>query len=167
MGSGVGVVLISPKGLIMEQAVRLNFLASNNESEYKALLIGLKSARRLGANRLLVFCDSQLVAYQISGEYQTRDERMISYLRAVKIALSKFEFTQVEQIGREHNSHADILAKLATAMETDMQRTVTVEVLNSPSSQDCDSDILCTINPVASWMDPLIAYLQNDQLPED
>jgi ribonuclease HI len=167
MGSGAGVVLISPEGLIMEQAVRLNFLASNNESEYEALLIGLKSARRLGANRLLVFCDSQLVAYQISGEYQTRDERMVSYLRAVKIALSKFEFTQVEQIGREHNSHADILAKLATAMETDMQRTVTVEVLNSPSSQDCDSDILCTVNPVASWMDPLIAYLQNDQLPED
>ena len=80
---------------------------------------------------------------------------MISYLRAIKIALSKFEFTQVEQIGREHNSHADILAKLAMAMETDMQRTVTVEVLNSPSTQDCDSDILCTISPMASWMDPV------------
>ena len=84
---------------------------------------------------------------------------MVSYLRAVKISLSKFEFTQVEQIGREHNSHTDILAKLATAMETDLQRTVTVEVLNSPSSQDVDSDIVCTISPVVSWMDPLIAYL--------
>ena len=78
----------------MEQGVRLNFLASNNESEYEALLIGLKSAKRLGAVRLRVFCDSQLVAYQISGEYQARDERMVSYLRAVKIALSKFEFTR-------------------------------------------------------------------------
>uniref|UniRef100_A0A2N9I1G2 Reverse transcriptase domain-containing protein n=1 Tax=Fagus sylvatica TaxID=28930 RepID=A0A2N9I1G2_FAGSY len=126
MGSGAGAVLISPEGLILEQAVRLNFLASNNESEYEALLIGLKCARRLGADRL-----------------------------------------RVEQIGREHNSHADILAKLATAMETDMQRTVTVEVLNSPSSQDFDSDILCIISPVASWMDPFIAYLQNGQLPED
>jgi ribonuclease HI len=134
MESGAGAVLISPEGLIMEQAVRLNFLASNNESEYKALLIGLKCARRLGVDRLRVFCDSQLVANQISGEYQARDERMVSYLRAVKISLSKFEFTQVEQIGREHNSHVDILAKLATAMETDMQRAVTVEVLNSPSS---------------------------------
>jgi ribonuclease HI len=122
----------------MEQAVRLNFLASNNESEYEALLIGLKCARRLGADRLRVFCDSQLVVNQISGEYQARDERMASYLRAVKNSLSKFEFIQVEQIGREHNSHADILAKLATAKETDMERTVTVEVLNSPSSQECD-----------------------------
>uniref|UniRef100_A0A2N9F6C2 RNase H type-1 domain-containing protein n=1 Tax=Fagus sylvatica TaxID=28930 RepID=A0A2N9F6C2_FAGSY len=167
MGSGAGAVLISPEGLIMEQAVRLNFLVSNNESEYEALLIGLKCARKLGADRLRVFCDSQLVVNQISGEYQARDERMALYLRAVKNSLSKFEFTQVEQIGREHNSHADILAKLATAKETNMERTVTVEVLNSPSSQNVELDILNVTRPVASWMDPLIAYLQNNQLPED
>jgi ribonuclease HI len=167
MGSGAGAVLISPEGLIMEQAVRLNFLASNNESEYEALLIGLKCARKLGADRLRVFCDSQLVVNQISGEYQARDERMALYLRAVKNSLSKFEFIQVEQIGREHNSHADILAKLATAKETDMERTVTIEVLNSPSTQNPELDILNVTGPVPSWMDPLIAYLQNNQLPED
>ena len=167
MGSGAGVVLISPEGLIMEQAVRLNFLASNNESEYEAFLIGLKCARRLGADRLWVFCDSQLVVNQISGEYQARDERMALYLRAVKNSMSKFEFIQVEQIGREHNSHADILAKLATAKETDMERTVTVEVLDSPSTQNVELDVFNITRPVASWMDPFVAYLQNNQLPED
>ena len=60
--------------------MRLNFLASNNESEYEVLLIGLKCAKRLGADRLRVFCDSQLVANQISREYQARDEGMVSYL---------------------------------------------------------------------------------------
>ena len=100
IGSRAGVVLISPERLILEQAMRLNFLASNNESEYEALLIRLKCAKCLGADRLRVFCDSQLVANQISGEYQARDEQMVSYLRAVQISLSKFEFTQVEQIGR-------------------------------------------------------------------
>ena len=69
-GSGAGAVLISLKGLILEQAVRLSFLASNNEAEYEAFLIELKSAKRLGADLLLVFCDSQLVANQIYGEYQ-------------------------------------------------------------------------------------------------
>jgi ribonuclease HI len=62
-------VLVSPEGLVLKQAVRLKFLALNNEAEYEALLIGLRSARRLGANHLQVFCDSQLVANQISGEY--------------------------------------------------------------------------------------------------
>jgi hypothetical protein len=40
-GAGAGAVLISPEGLVLEQAVRLGFLASNNEAEYEALLMGL------------------------------------------------------------------------------------------------------------------------------
>ena len=37
------------------------------------------------------------------------------------------------QVGREHNSHADILAKLATTLELDMQRTICMETLDHPS----------------------------------
>ena len=51
-GSGAGVMLVSPEGLILEQAVRLKFSASNNEAEYEALLIGLRTAEGLGACHL-------------------------------------------------------------------------------------------------------------------
>uniref|UniRef100_A0A2N9GA36 Integrase catalytic domain-containing protein n=1 Tax=Fagus sylvatica TaxID=28930 RepID=A0A2N9GA36_FAGSY len=54
-GSGAGVVLVSPEGLVLKQAVRLKFLASNNEAEYEALLIGLRTAKRLGACHLQNF----------------------------------------------------------------------------------------------------------------
>ncbi|XP_042426235.1 uncharacterized protein LOC122014118 [Zingiber officinale] len=37
-GSGVGILLISPQGDILQLAVRLNFRATNNEAEYEALL---------------------------------------------------------------------------------------------------------------------------------
>ena len=37
-GSGVGLVLMSPKKTIMEKSLRLRFLATNNEAEYEALL---------------------------------------------------------------------------------------------------------------------------------
>ena len=40
-GSGVGLVLISPKKTIIEKSLRLGFLAPNNEAEYKALLQGI------------------------------------------------------------------------------------------------------------------------------
>uniref|UniRef100_A0A2N9F1K3 Uncharacterized protein n=1 Tax=Fagus sylvatica TaxID=28930 RepID=A0A2N9F1K3_FAGSY len=133
-GAGAGAVLISPEGLILELVVRLGFLALNNEAEYEALLIGLRSAIRLGAEHLQVFCDSQLV---------------------------------VEQIGRDRNSHADILAKLATTLETNLPKTVTVEVLSTPSSMVDIADGICSVDWVASWMDPLIAYLRDDCLPED
>ena len=45
-------MLVSPEGLVLEQAVRLKFSASNNEAKYEALLIGLKTARKLGASPL-------------------------------------------------------------------------------------------------------------------
>ena len=61
-GSGAGIVLVSSEGLVLEQAVWLGFLASNNEAKYEALIVGLKSAPRLDAEHLQVFCDSQLVA---------------------------------------------------------------------------------------------------------
>uniref|UniRef100_A0A2N9HQL3 Uncharacterized protein n=1 Tax=Fagus sylvatica TaxID=28930 RepID=A0A2N9HQL3_FAGSY len=112
-GSGAGIVLISPEGLVLEQAVRLKFSASNNEAEYEAMLIGLRTAKKLGAGNLQIFCDSQLVANQISGEYQARDDRMSAYLTVARTLLSEFDSTHVAQIGREHNSHADVLAKLA------------------------------------------------------
>ncbi len=166
-GAGAGAVLVSPEGLILEKAVRLGFLASNNEAEYEALLIGLRSAIRLGADRLQVFCDSQLVVNHISGEYLARDERITSYLSITKSLLSEFDYVQVEQIRREYNSHANILAKLATSLESDLHRTVTVEVLNAPSTLIGTVDRVCGTSTEASWMDPLIAYLRDDCLPQD
>ena len=135
-GLGVGIVLVSLEGLVVKQAVRLKFSASNNETEYEALMIRLRSARRLGANHLQVFCDSQLVGNQILGEYQARDEMISTYMLVARSLLGKFESTHVAQIGKEHNSHADILAKLATTLESDMQRTICVETLDRPSFQN-------------------------------
>ena len=129
-GSRAGIVLVSPEGLVLEQAVRLKFSASNNEAEYEALMIGFRTARKLGASHLQVFCDSQLVANQISGEYQARGERMSAYLTVARSLQAEFESIHVAQNGREHNSHADILAKLATALESDIQRTVCIETLD-------------------------------------
>jgi hypothetical protein len=55
---------------------------------------------------------------------------MLTNLSVARSLLAKFESIQVAQIGREHNSHTDILAKLATALESDIQRTVYVETLD-------------------------------------
>ena len=40
-GSGVGLVLVSPEKITVEKSLRLGFLATNNEDEYKALLVGI------------------------------------------------------------------------------------------------------------------------------
>ena len=37
-GSGIGLVVVSPEGVIIEKSLRLDFSAMNNEAKYKALL---------------------------------------------------------------------------------------------------------------------------------
>uniref|UniRef100_A0A2N9FYE8 Uncharacterized protein n=1 Tax=Fagus sylvatica TaxID=28930 RepID=A0A2N9FYE8_FAGSY len=90
MGSDLGVVLISPGGELLEQAVRLGFGASNNEAEYEALLHGLRAAKRLGADLLTIYCDSQLIVNQLTGEYMAKDERMVAYRDLAKDLLKGF-----------------------------------------------------------------------------
>ena len=47
-GFGVGLVLISPKKLIVEKSLRLGFSTTNNEAEYDALLEGMSMVQRMG-----------------------------------------------------------------------------------------------------------------------
>ncbi|XP_031258275.1 uncharacterized protein LOC116116321 [Pistacia vera] len=83
-GSGLGIVLIAPEGDIVQRAVRCGFKCMNNEAEYEALLTGLSLAREMGAKRLEVKSDSQLVVNQLQGTYQACDSKMASYLSMVK-----------------------------------------------------------------------------------
>ena len=48
-GSGARVVLISVDGSRLRYAIRLHFSASNNATEYEALINGLRIAIKLGA----------------------------------------------------------------------------------------------------------------------
>jgi len=44
-GSGGGVILERPNGLLIEQALRFAFKASNNQAEYEALIVGMLHAK--------------------------------------------------------------------------------------------------------------------------
>ena len=60
-GSGVGIVLEGLDGILIEQALRFAFKASNNQAEYEALIAGMLLAKEMGAQNLLVKSDSQLI----------------------------------------------------------------------------------------------------------
>ena len=83
-GSGVGLVLISPKEAIIEKSLRLGFSATNNEAEYEALLQGIAMVQKMGGKTVEMFSDSRLVVGQVKGELEARDARMQEYLSRVK-----------------------------------------------------------------------------------
>ena len=49
---GVGLVLISLEKLVMKKSLRLGFSATNNETEYEALLEEMSMVYRMGENQL-------------------------------------------------------------------------------------------------------------------
>ncbi|XP_068475205.1 uncharacterized protein [Phaseolus vulgaris] len=79
-GSGAGVILEGPDGLLIEQALWFAFKASNNQAEYEALIAGMLLAKEIGAKGLLAKSDSLLVTGQVTGEYQAKDPQMAAYL---------------------------------------------------------------------------------------
>ncbi|XP_019087469.1 PREDICTED: uncharacterized protein LOC109127325 [Camelina sativa] len=111
-GFGVGLILRSPTGEVLEQALKLNFKASNNETEYEAVLVGLRLARGLEVTHLQVFSNSQLVVSQFSGEFDAKNERMGAY--------------------RHENASADALAALANCSDPERRRTIPVKRIEAP-----------------------------------
>ena len=64
-GSRVGLVLLSPKKIIIEKSLRLDFSVTNNEVEYEALLVGMTIVQKMGGKVVEIFSDSRLVVSQI------------------------------------------------------------------------------------------------------
>lgn len=64
------MVLTNPEGGAFESAIRLTFIATNNEAKYEAVIAGIDIAREMGARILKNRSESQVVTRHIRGEYE-------------------------------------------------------------------------------------------------
>jgi ribonuclease HI len=158
---GVGIVFKTPEGHLLKHSTRLQYPTTNNEAEYEALLTSLRIAKELGANRLKIRSDSQLIVGQVNGEYEAREDRMTKYLKLVQNAMKWFDEVMLVQVPREQNTEADALAKLASSDEATDQY---IEVQHSPSRLE---EEISPINVSNSWMTPIVNYLEDETLPSD
>ena len=51
-GNGVGVILKGLKDIMLKYSLKTDFKATNNQAEYKALVVGLQLANEIGAQSL-------------------------------------------------------------------------------------------------------------------
>ena len=108
--AGAGAVLQAPDGRVVgELAVGLGRL-TNNEAEYRALLLGLQLAQRHRVERLRVRMDSELVVRQLSGQYRVRKPHLRPLFDAARSLMAGFEHCEVCHVPREQNAEADRLA---------------------------------------------------------
>ncbi|XP_042410245.1 uncharacterized protein LOC121999660 [Zingiber officinale] len=160
--SGVGILLISPQGDILQLAVRLNFRATNNEAEYEALLAGMQAARHVGAARVIIYSDSQLVTQQVADNFMINCDKLQVYREAYEKMKEEFSKVTVTKIPRAENEKADKLAKMASSLTTwVLDRSTTQTFLIAQI--DLQNNREATID----WRVPMISYLKQSILPAD
>lgn len=115
LGAGAGVWIHNTQNNHAEgHAYRLDFRCTNNMAEYESLLLVLKLIRHLGAKKVSILGDSDLIIQQMKGNFVTNDNRLRAYRGAATEILNTFSESQLTKISRKHNLHAHSLATFAS-----------------------------------------------------
>ena len=89
---------------------------------------------------------------------------MAAYLEKAKELMGTFPAASIEVILQSKNANVDALAKLASTKDVELLDAVVMEFLAEPSIRRYPKIMELTQEP--SWMDPIIAYLRNGELPK-
>ncbi|KAI5355992.1 hypothetical protein L3X38_008887 [Prunus dulcis] len=118
----------------------------------------------MNAKQIRIHSDSQLIVNQVTADFAAKDASMYAYLSTAHQLLRSFQAYEIKQIPRGENSHADALARLASAINDKVERKVPVEILAQPSTITSET---CAVRYEDTWMSPIYSYLTNGTLPED
>ena len=80
---------------------------SNNEAEYRGLLVGLQAAHTLGVTHLTAHVDSLLVCKQIQGMYQVRHNTLERLYGECKMLTARLQSFRIVHVLRGLNTEAD------------------------------------------------------------
>ncbi len=110
--SGAGVYILQD-GEPFEQIARYLGTTTNNVAEYTAAIIGLEHAVKVGARRVSLFADSELMVKQINGQYKVKNEGLKPLHAKARDLIARIGSVEVQYIPREKNREADALANKA------------------------------------------------------
>ena len=108
--AGAGAVITSTDGEVLAEIAEGLGHATNNVAEYTAAILGLERAAELGARRVTLRTDSQLLVQQLAGRYRVKAAHLVPLWRRVRELAAGFERIRFEHVPRERNVEADRLA---------------------------------------------------------
>ncbi|KAA3481387.1 RNA-directed DNA polymerase (Reverse transcriptase), Ribonuclease H [Gossypium australe] len=103
MGKEIGIVLVSQDEDHYPLSSKLDFDSTNNMLEYEACIMGIRAAIEHKIKVLEVYEDSALVIYQLKGECETRDPKLINYRRLVLELIKEFNDITFYYLPRDEN----------------------------------------------------------------
>lgn len=112
--AGIGVVIQNEKGEILKEYAKYLGITTNNQAEYRAVILGLERALELGATSVEVVADSELLVRQANGEYKVKNPGIAKrYLQMKNLETSLGGRVTYRHIRREQNTRADALSNRA------------------------------------------------------
>ena len=110
--AGIGVY-ITENGVVVREVSEAIGTATNNIAEYRAFIRGLKEAKALGAEHVQLRTDSQLLYFQLKGDYKVKHPNMKPLYEEAIVLLKGFKKVECKVVPREENTQADRLATSA------------------------------------------------------
>ncbi|XP_016706420.2 uncharacterized protein [Gossypium hirsutum] len=128
--------------------------------------MGIQVARERKIRTLEVYGDSALVIYQLRGEWETRDPKLINYRKVVFELLEEFDDVTFSYLPRDENQMADALVTLASMIKANKQ-------VDMKPIQMSISEVLalcCNIEEEEKddhpWYQDILRYVRNREYPE-
>jgi ribonuclease HI len=100
--AGIGVLIFNEAGEKILQDFRYIGTTTNNEAEYRALLLALDRAYEITQDTVECYMDSELVCRQITGRYAVKSEKMAGFLQEVRQRIPRFRQVSFHNVPREH-----------------------------------------------------------------
>ncbi len=110
--AGIGALVMDDKGTTLAELSEYIGVTTNNEAEYRALILALTCALELSATDVECFLDSELVVRQLGGQYRVKSEKMAKFFADVKNLAARFGSIRFTHVPRE-NENQRLADKLA------------------------------------------------------
>jgi hypothetical protein len=103
--------------------------------EYEALILGLRNLKELGAKRIAVHGDFEIIINQVKGIYQSKHPRLRAYRNLVLELLEEFSEYNFSVIPTRHNRIVEALATSASVFKIPIipNKKYEIEVKHRPA----------------------------------
>lgn len=111
--AAAGIVIETPEGDVRARGKLYLGVMTNNQAEYRALILGLKAVAHYRARLVRVYMDSDLVVNQMRGSYKVRNADLEPLWREARELASALASVTFDHVPRAQNALADRLANEA------------------------------------------------------
>ncbi|KAK5846906.1 hypothetical protein PVK06_003207 [Gossypium arboreum] len=136
-------------------------------AKYEACIIVISAAIEHKIKVLEVYKNFALVIYQLKGEWEIRDPKLINYRKLVLKLIKEFDDITFCYLPRDENQMADALATLASMIKVNKQedvKPIRMSIYETPAHcYDIEEDEEKDDHP---WYHDILQYVKNREYPD-